>query len=173
MKNMITKFKLFEENNIRNCSELIGRNHFDDFKFIFNLSFENNGCGGNPNKRFSDSIRVSLLQYAVYHLDLEIIEYLLEKGANPNLKTTKGETPLLELGRRIYTDSKILDKDDEKIIILKLLLKYGADLNQKNNENFDFFDLIVSPRQIKNIISYIPKEYNDYLLNKKLNEFNI
>lgn len=62
------------------------------------------------------------LHYAVFHGNLEITEYLIEKGADVNARNRNSDTPLhLAIMRG-------------KIDVVKVLLKHNADVNAKNNE---------------------------------------
>ncbi|WP_264705551.1 ankyrin repeat domain-containing protein [Wolbachia endosymbiont (group A) of Gymnosoma rotundatum] len=62
------------------------------------------------------------LHYAVFHGNLEITEYLIEKGADVNARNRNSNTPLH------------LAIMKGKIDVVKVLLKHNADVNAKNNE---------------------------------------
>lgn len=62
----------------------------------------------------------TLLQYAIMFYNMELIEMLLEKGADPNLKNNYGNSPLM-MTIEIYR-GEVGD-------VMKMLLKYGADTN--------------------------------------------
>lgn len=62
------------------------------------------------------------LHYAVFHGNLEITEYLIEKGADVNARNRNSDTPLH------------LAAMNGNVDIAKILLKHNADVNAKNNE---------------------------------------
>lgn len=66
----------------------------------------------------------------VWHLDkVDIVNYLIDNGANINAKTSNGQTPLhLSVAGGFYK-YKNLDKTD----VVKLLLKKGATVNEQDN----------------------------------------
>jgi ankyrin repeat protein len=74
-----------------------------------------------PNAR--DRNGVSLLHWATFIGHPGIVRFLIEKGADVNIKDWKGNTPL-------HYAAKIGDA-----IIAKLLLEKGADINAKDNHN--------------------------------------
>jgi ankyrin repeat protein len=74
-----------------------------------------------PNARDRDG--VSLLHWATFIGHPGIVRFLIEKGADVNIKDWKGNTPL-------HYAAKIGDT-----IIAKLLLEKGADINAKDNRN--------------------------------------
>jgi ankyrin repeat protein len=63
---------------------------------------------------------------SVFFGNLENVQYLLENGANVQLKNYDGNNSILVW--------PILDKDDDEAI-LKLLLQYGANINEKDSAN--------------------------------------
>ena len=99
--------KAIESNNIKKVKEYLDLN-------ILNLNILNtNG--------------ISPLHIAVIHGNLEVINLLLEKGANPNLPSlTKKQTPLhyAYIFKNISTSK-----------IINLLLKYNADQNLEDINN--------------------------------------
>jgi membrane protease YdiL (CAAX protease family) len=67
---------------------------------------------------------VTALEEAAYRSYPEMVRFLLEKGANPNVKDMDGQTPL------------ILAAEKNQLESIKLLLARGADLNWKNERGF-------------------------------------
>jgi ankyrin repeat protein len=55
---------------------------------------------------------------------IEIVKLLLEAGADPNIQTLNGDTPLIEASQRKYMEEEIIS----------LLLSYKADSNIKRNK---------------------------------------
>lgn len=68
---------------------------------------------------------------AVYQNRKQIAKFLLSKGANPNLKDSFGQTPLL---------MSINKQNDPQII--KDLLKYGADPRVPNDKGIDAYEYL-------------------------------
>ncbi|MDX1908924.1 MAG: ankyrin repeat domain-containing protein [Bacteroidia bacterium] len=81
------------------------------------------------------------LHVAARYSNDSMVAYLLRKGANPNARTRKGDTPLLlsytccgdGFGEGITTDSRIKTT--------RLLLAYGADPSITNHDNKSWNDL--------------------------------
>lgn len=77
----------------------------------------------NVNK--SDDGGLSYLHVAVINDKVDIVEMLLQKGANSNCVDNKGRTPLsYAIGRKL----------PNRIKIIQLLLNNGADLDFKTGE---------------------------------------
>lgn len=79
--------------------------------------------GGSPNAELS--LGHTLLDAASYGNNKNTIEILLEKGANPNVSSTDGETPLMRVIRKF--------KDED---LVKLFLTKGAIVNAKNKHGW-------------------------------------
>lgn len=85
-----------------------------------------------------------ILHTWVVHKDINKLKLVLEHGANPNIKNSYGNTPIVEFIRR-YGDGKMEEvalnneyvnkpKDfDTELKFIELLLKHGADPTIKNN----------------------------------------
>ncbi|NDB83021.1 MAG: hypothetical protein EB127_09830 [Alphaproteobacteria bacterium] len=67
---------------------------------------------------------LSPLTLAIRNNSIEMLEYLLENGANPNIRNCYKETPIMEAARL------------GKVDCLDFLLKQGVDVNIRNNNNF-------------------------------------
>jgi ankyrin repeat protein len=77
----------------------------------------------------------SCLVYAIYHSPLPFIRTLLEIGANPNAPADDGFPPLiaaLSCSREVPGATRRTDVDD----ILRLLLSFGADPNQRGINDY-------------------------------------
>ncbi|GLB29818.1 hypothetical protein LAD12857_17410 [Lacrimispora amygdalina] len=73
----------------------------------------------------SDAGGLSYLHVAAINDRVDIVELLLQRGANPNYIDSKGRTPLsYVIGRKL----------PNRIKIVQLLLEYGADLDFKTGE---------------------------------------
>lgn len=83
---------------------------------------------GAMQNQYQDG-KISALWHAVYHADPEMVRLLLEAGADANVQTTNGNTPLhLVLEHLLlYQGSR-----NANIAIVRMLLAYGADITQEN-----------------------------------------
>ncbi len=90
----------------------------------------------------------------------ECIKYLLEKGIQVNIKDKYGNTPL----HRIHYDSY---NPQESLDIINLLVKYGADVNARNNENKTPLDLLQNPSMIKRLNFLMKKKKKQKKKQKK------
>ncbi|WP_313893785.1 ankyrin repeat domain-containing protein [Psychrobacillus sp.] len=71
---------------------------------------------------------------ASYHGNYNIVNLLLENGADPNLSNFKGTTPLM------YAKDYCIKNKEYKLI--HLLLSKGADINKKDYKNYNIFDYL-------------------------------
>ena len=132
------------------------------------------------------------LQFAINKNDVDIVEYLLKKGANPNQPSIVNLYPLFSA------------VDFENIKIVKLLIEYGANPNIRsfnletplllsfkksyihiieyllpitdwtivNKKGYDIFDYM-DDNYKKKIIKEYPEKYEKYLREKEMKKFNI
>ena len=145
---MITKFKLFENNNDFALTVIIGKykRGENDLEKTLKLLDKN-----------TESDYMKLIKCFRYY---DLIKHLLENGANPNSFI---KTPVL--GWVTYNDDF-----ERKFDIIKLLLKYGADVNGVNEEyplrTPLYFEIINNETHINLIIDKKEKEeIIDFLLN--------
>ena len=88
----------------------------------------------------------SCLVYAIYHSPLAFIRQLLEIGANANTPVHDGFPPLvaaLSCARDVPGSPRRTDVDD----ILRLLLSFGAEPNQRGIDDFTPLHMAVAMRQ--------------------------
>lgn len=78
----------------------------------------------------------SPLSVSSYNHSYRCCQYLITNGANVNIPSDKGTTPLM------YAKTKIANKDLTDLRLLSLLLENGADLYQKDYFNKDIFHYI-------------------------------
>ena len=87
----------------------------------------------------------SCLVYAIYHSPFEFIRTLLELGANPNAPADDGFPPLiaaLTCTRDVAGGPRRTDVD----AIVRLLLAYGADVNQRGINDYTALHMAVAER---------------------------
>ena len=73
------------------------------------------------------------LMLAMMEANLDLIEILLEGGANPQLTTDANETVLMCLGDPIHLSSSAAENLSLKAV--KLLVKHGADIHRRSTQN--------------------------------------
>jgi ankyrin repeat protein len=104
--------------------------------------------GANPNLRLSANTEIRNGQRATWMNedgatpflrasmcgDIEVMNLLLEHGADPKINTKDGTTPLMAVAGVGYTDGFIHDRSEEETMAaLKLLVeKVGVDINAQN-----------------------------------------
>ncbi|CAH8500351.1 unnamed protein product [Schistosoma curassoni] len=90
------------------------------------ISLINKGYNINTVNQFDETA----LYVASYYGDLEIVDVLLSRNADPNLPTVEGNTPLHSAAFRGHTD------------VMKQLLAHGADESLKNSLGMTASDLL-------------------------------
>ena len=99
-----------------------------------------------PNGRMPDTIG-SCLVYAIYHSPLSFIRTLLEIGGDPNAPVDDGFPPLiaaLSCARDVPGATRRTDVDD----VIRLLLSFGADANQRGINDYTALHMAVAERQL-------------------------
>jgi uncharacterized protein len=97
-----------------------------------------------PNGRLADGIGWCLV-YAIYHSPLTFIRQLLEAGADPNAPVDDGFPPLIATlicNRTEGGAPKRNDVDD----VIRLLLSFGADPNQRGINDYTALHMAVAER---------------------------
>src|SRR5260370_14448993 len=97
-----------------------------------------------PNGRMPNTIGTCLV-YAIYHSSLAFVRTLLEMGADPNAPVDDGFPPLiaaLSCARDVAGAKRRTDVDD----ILRLLLRSGADPNQRGINDYTPLHMAVAER---------------------------
>jgi hypothetical protein len=97
-----------------------------------------------PNGRTHDAIG-SCLVYAIYHSPIDFVRTLLEIGADPNAPADDGFPPLIAAlsGSRAAPGATPRNDVDE---ILRLLLSFGADANQRGINDYTPLHMHRAPR---------------------------
>jgi hypothetical protein len=97
-----------------------------------------------PNGRLPDTVG-SCLVYAIYHSPLPFIRRLLDIGADPNISVDDGFPPLIAAlccAREVPGARRRRDVED----ILRLLLSFGADPNQRGINDYTALHMAVAER---------------------------
>jgi uncharacterized protein len=97
-----------------------------------------------PNGRMPDTVGPCLV-YAIYHSPIPFIRTLLEIGADPNAPVHDGFPPLiaaLSCAREVPGATRRTDVDD----ILRLMLSFGADPNQRGINDYTALHMAVAQR---------------------------
>jgi ankyrin repeat protein len=146
---------------------------FDSFKEIITILLSKgaliNKTDGNGNTLLTDFIYDLLFIHEYdeqerddfYNGIYDYLQFLLDSGANPNILSSKGFSPLFMILMRNTTNPEIRLSG-----ITKLLMDYGADPNQK---------LSISPKEIFEFVDIDPEEYPnkkelDDVINKRESE---
>jgi len=161
MKTLKTYEQLFENNqeyHIEKVNILITDRDIEGVQdYINNNEFDIN----QKTKRYNTLLYVSC------NSSSQIVKILLDAGADPNIscgnyatrKKLDGYVPLMNC--RI----DVIEK-------LGYLTDAGANWNYKNYRNKDFFDYI-SKEQAIELIEMYPEKYEQYLMKKTANDFNL
>jgi len=190
---MITKFKIYENQNSNNLIQLLSGNDLAGFKKAID-------DGADINYRNSYN-QIPIVD-AAYLEKSEFVKVLIDAGADVNqIDYTHKFTPLMwavqnqdkktielliddvELDLN-YTDSvgmSALMLSHNDINITQILIDAGADWNIKNYEGKDLFDLMdqmdrdyfSEEMRTDKIKEKYPDKYQKYLMVKKANEFNL
>ncbi|MEE2637990.1 MAG: ankyrin repeat domain-containing protein [Acidobacteriota bacterium] len=81
--------------------------------------------GGSPRIQFATA-----LMRATYSADLELVQLLLDHGADPSIRSTANETPLLAAAGHGWIDGYSQGKSfPERLQVIQLLVELGADVN--------------------------------------------
>jgi hypothetical protein len=81
--------------------------------------------GGSPRIKFATTF-----MRAAYSADLELVRLLLEYGADPTIRSSDNETPLLAAAGHGWIDGYSQGKSfPERLEVIRLLVELGADVN--------------------------------------------
>lgn len=104
-------------------------------------------AGADPNLQDNEG-RTALMMSSTS----KILIKLLEAGANPNLQDKNGNTMIMD---RLYSSIDIVP------IIIKLV-DYGLDFDTKNDDGFNFYELLMERIEEHNYQShFLAKDYMD------------
>ena len=101
-----------------------------------------------------DDIPTTALGLASYHLQLDLVDFLLKNGANPN--ASDPQIPwrtLIHLGSRAARQTKNMHKEDAWLVILSKLISHGADISQIDDEGNSLLSAAARDSHNKKIVS--------------------
>jgi hypothetical protein len=142
--------------------------HYSDNVSSLNKMRELLNNGANPNCR--NGISLTPLHIACSSIFYSGIKLLIENGADVNLTTEKNVTPFYSLISRIsnYQYSKqnnVINK------IIDILIENGADLSIMPIDR-DWIEY--APSEFVEYVKTVhPEEYNEYLMKKNANKYNL
>jgi uncharacterized protein len=104
-----------------------------DFEKIFLIAYNNNDINTIKNLINENKVEINSfinnntpLHHAIFLENPKLVEYLLEKKADPNLCHHDSSSPL------IYA----ISCHNSNLEIVKLLIKYGANINYQNRNGY-------------------------------------
>jgi hypothetical protein len=142
--------------------------HYSDNVSSLNKMRELLNNGANPNCR--NVVSLTPLHIACSSIFYSGIKLLIENGADVNLTTEKNVTPFYSLISRIsnYQYSKqnnVINK------IIDILIENGADLSIMPIDR-DWIEY--APSEFVEYVKTVhPEEYNEYLMKKNANKYNL
>lgn len=92
--------------------------------FFLNLGVDVNNVSPYLGSRYSTT---SVLHKAICYSSIEVCEFLLQKGADPNIENCLGQTPLFNVSTVEQVD---------------LLMSYGANISHVNNDGKTAIDIL-------------------------------
>lgn len=88
----------------------------------------------------TDSRGVTALMVAAYRGGEEVVEFLLEHGANPNHRAKDGRTPLISAA--LYAQDTLVEHEHQRAFrVVKRLVDAGADPKTRNEKKEGAFDI--------------------------------
>ena len=97
----------------------------DPNRFVDKTPRSRRNFGGSPRIQFATTF-----MRAAYSADLELVRLLLDYGADPDIRSTANETPLLAAAGHGWIDGYSQGKSfAERLEVIELLVDLGADVN--------------------------------------------
>ncbi len=97
----------------------------DPNRFVDKTPRSRRNFGGSPRIQFATT-----LMRAAYSADLELVQLLLDYGADPDIRSSANETPLLAAAGHGWIDGYSQGKSfTERLEVVRLILDLGADVN--------------------------------------------
>ena len=97
----------------------------DPNRFVDKTPRSRRNFGGSPRIQFATT-----LMRAAYSADLELVQLLLDYGADPDIRSSANETPLLAAAGHGWIDGYSQGKSfAERLDVIRLLVNLGADVN--------------------------------------------
>ncbi len=146
--------------------------HIEMLKFLISYGLHPDDIGGDPGElyllRYQEQPEVpgTALSVAVNNCDQEMIEILLEAGADPNRKSF-GVPPLHRtMSNSYFPPSETTDYYEiieNSHAIIDLLLERGADINLKSDDGYTFLIKAIRSGPIETVIHLIESGADLYL----------
>ena len=122
----------------------------DPNTFVNNTPRSRRNFGGSPRILFATS-----LMRAAYSGDVELVRLLLEYGADPLIRNSDNETPLLAASGYGWIDGYSQGRsNEERLETIKLLVDLGADVNWACNDGFTPL-MVAANFGVTDIIQYL------------------
>ena len=109
-----------------------------------------NGADINASDRYGDTVLI----YAIQDLHFDIIKYLIQNGADIHHVNKKGKTPLMVAVDNSPFEFPNVKYSNDKLMVIKLLIEHGADINASNPYNGETLIEQVDIRYV-DIIKYL------------------
>lgn len=160
---MITNFKIFEKVSDYNINRIVNGN----YETILDFLLKNNAF---VNKKDDYTNRTPLINAARSN-KLAILNKLLNAGAEVDSVDNFGYTALLYAAQN-FADKISSSETNIALDIIISLTKFGANWNVQDNDGFDIFRFLNDADNEK-LIQMFPDKYNDYIIAKDAEIYNI
>lgn len=160
---MITNFKIFEKVSDYNINRIVNGN----YETILDFLLKNNAF---VNKKDDYTNRTPLINAARSN-KLSVLNKLLNAGAEVDSVDNFGYTALLYAAQN-FADKISSSETNIALDIIISLTKFGANWNVQDNDGFDIFRFLNDADNEK-LIQMFPDKYNDYIIAKDAEIYNI
>lgn len=103
-------------------------------------------AGADPHLRSTMNDRYSLLHYAVFGGDPDIVRLMLGRGLDVNVRSSQGMTPLLSAVENFFLPSQ------KKLKVARVLVEAGADVNAKAKNGRSALDFAWKDEPIRKLL---------------------
>lgn len=160
---MITNFKIFEKVSDYNINRIVNGN----YETILDFLLKNNAF---VNKKDDYTNRTPLINAARSN-KLSVLNKLLNAGAEVDSVDNFGYTALLYAAQN-FADKISSSETNIALDIIISLTKFGANWNVQDNDGFDIFRFLNDADNEK-LIQMFPDKYNDYIIAKDAEIYNL